>query len=347
MARKKVRTLKAAADAQGDKVFRLTEIEPEFVSLVRAGANRQKSFLVVKADDEDVDKAVPDATASVEDKRKAQQARATTYGIEAREDGNLSYPAGSPTTEALYGDPVNLKYPFGGEDNEPDAARLRNALARFSQARDEYEDKASKVKILQRIIEASLAADIEVTYQDGDEIYQALPADLQERMGKTADEDRSGTGKDSTETENSPEGAADLASWLTEAGEKIQELSLDLAIQAAMDAPPAEHADVGPATKRAPEIVSTVAPTVAKVEEESEEKVAKLEAEVHKLRKENTALMAAANRLKATVGKSSVILTGEVTKRPQPSDGNRKSPSNGVFHRGGDIAAAVTRTDGR
>lgn len=34
--------------AKPQEVFRLTEIEPEFVSLVHAGANRQTSFLVVK-----------------------------------------------------------------------------------------------------------------------------------------------------------------------------------------------------------------------------------------------------------------------------------------------------------
>lgn len=42
---------KADDGDSGDTIFRLTQIEPQFVSLVTAGANRQRKFQVVKADD--------------------------------------------------------------------------------------------------------------------------------------------------------------------------------------------------------------------------------------------------------------------------------------------------------
>lgn len=44
---------KAAGDEDEDALYRLTDIEPQFVSLVTAGANRQKKFQVVKADEGD------------------------------------------------------------------------------------------------------------------------------------------------------------------------------------------------------------------------------------------------------------------------------------------------------
>ncbi len=48
---KRVRIAKANGTPDDEKVYRLTDIEPQFVSLVTAGANRQKKFQVVKADE--------------------------------------------------------------------------------------------------------------------------------------------------------------------------------------------------------------------------------------------------------------------------------------------------------
>lgn len=45
-----------AADNDGETIFRLTDIEPQFVSLVTAGANRQRKFQVVKADEQQFSK---------------------------------------------------------------------------------------------------------------------------------------------------------------------------------------------------------------------------------------------------------------------------------------------------
>jgi hypothetical protein len=53
-----------AASEEADRVHRLTEMDTQFVSLVRAGANRQSKFFVVKADGSVVPavEVVPDAS---------------------------------------------------------------------------------------------------------------------------------------------------------------------------------------------------------------------------------------------------------------------------------------------
>ena len=124
---KRVSIVKGDDAGKAPEIFRLTDIEPQFVSLVTAGANRQNKFQVVKADEAeaehceacDVDfvegacpdcgkvseKTVPPKDAESDEKRDAQKQRAEQYGIEALDEGaNLSYPAGDPTIEAKYGD---------------------------------------------------------------------------------------------------------------------------------------------------------------------------------------------------------------------------------------------------
>ncbi|MEN6370222.1 MAG: hypothetical protein ABFD77_11090 [Thermotogota bacterium] len=341
---KKNRISKAAGADNKGKTFRLTDIDPEFVSLVTAGANRQKGFQVVKSDDEAA-KAVPDASASAEDKKKAQGDRATKYGIEAREDGNLSYPSDSPTTEGLYGDPVNLMYPLAGTDNKPDVARIRNALSRFSQNRDEYGENSSKVKILERVVEAALSAGVDVTAPEGDEIYDALPAALRDRIsGKESDKSK-GDDKTSGGKEPNTEDATDLTSWLEEAGEKVDELSLDIAVQQALDL---QAADTSTPKKDSPTAAQEIDPAAASSAKSGARKSAEDERVAEDLKKahrENVALKAKIQRLQASVGKSSVLLTGEAPRR-QEEKKKHTSPSNGAFFGGRDIAAEVTKGRG-
>ena len=51
MKRNRVKIEKSEEGEEKKQIFRLTDIEPQFVSIVTAGANRQKKFQVVKADD--------------------------------------------------------------------------------------------------------------------------------------------------------------------------------------------------------------------------------------------------------------------------------------------------------
>ncbi len=164
---------------------RLTNVHPWFVSLVDYGANwggKNHGFVLRSASQ--MAKRVPTADASNEDKRKALEERAASYGIAARDDASLSYPAGDPTTETLYGDPTNLAYPLGRDDNEPDADRIRNALSRFKQNADAYSDETSRGRVYARIVRAAIAAGIAVSFDASDPVDALLPADLRNALAK-------------------------------------------------------------------------------------------------------------------------------------------------------------------
>jgi hypothetical protein len=61
---------------------------------------------------EDDDEIAWRTDADLEKLRKARDARASKYGIGAKQGGNLTPPKGYPSDPAEYGDPVNLKYPL-------------------------------------------------------------------------------------------------------------------------------------------------------------------------------------------------------------------------------------------
>ena len=113
--------------------------------------------------------------ASREEKRAAQKRRAEKWGIEAREDGNLTPPAAYNAdcpNEDDYGDPVNFAYPL-----KP-VSRLRNAAARFAQNYQEYKQVKSRRVIWTRIVSAMKAAGVNHTYTPG--LDDLLPQDLKE-----------------------------------------------------------------------------------------------------------------------------------------------------------------------
>jgi len=128
-----------------------------------------------------VQRAVPAADASNEEKREAQAARSERWGIEALEGKgeNLSFPADGPTSEEDYADPVNLKYPVETE------ARAANARVRFKQNADVYEEEKSKAVIHERIIRAELSFGIDPSFDPGDPLDALLPADLKDQISKT------------------------------------------------------------------------------------------------------------------------------------------------------------------
>jgi hypothetical protein len=204
------------------KVKRCIEMYTDEVSVVTKGANGHQKFLMVKSDGdigqivEDLEKAVPAKDADSETKEKAQKARAKKYGIEILTSGSsLSYPANTPSTERLFGDPVNLKYPLAYEgETKPDATRTRNAIARFKQNYKAYTKKASQARVYERIVRAAMSAGIEVSYDPQDPVDSLLPGDLKTRLEKTDD-----SGSPETEPNSTGEAAAssDTVSfdWLT------------------------------------------------------------------------------------------------------------------------------------
>ncbi len=129
---------------------------------------------------------VPPSDAPTDRKRKSQKRRSEKYGIEVLEGKgeNLSYPSGDPTTERLYGDPVNLKYPLGRDDNELDVARANNARARFKQAYAVYSKTASRRVIHTRIVEAQLRGGANPSYDPDDALDKLLPKKIKDRLQK-------------------------------------------------------------------------------------------------------------------------------------------------------------------
>lgn len=303
------------------KTYRLEDMETQFVSLVRAGANRQTKFMVVKRDTE---KAVPAADATDEAKRAAQTARAQQHGIEALDSGaNLSYPGGNPTTEAMYGDPANLKYPLGRENNEPDAARIRNALARFVQNADTYSEQTSQAKIWERIVRAAMAAGIEHAFDFENKLDALLPQGLKDELTKdvtlpgASPEDASDTNKEAADAKD-----AEFLAMLEAAGATVDGLLIDTQIDTAMDqfvsAPP-EAPESGSTITRVKSGTRSDAHSdndpskeLRKQLEAEREEHARAQAELRKTRDKLRKNEASVKRLRSTIGKSSALSFGEI-----------------------------------
>jgi len=350
------------------KVYRLTDIEPQFVSLVTAGANRQTKFQVVKAGScllcgsieacgcpawSRVDKAVPAADATSEDKRQAQMQRAKQYGIEELEAGaNLSYPSGDPTTESLYGDPVNLKYPFGRTNNQPDVNRIRNALARFKQAHGTYSQEKSKAVIYSRIVTAALAQGVNVSYDSADPIDRLLPQELVDRLAKNEDEKKSAKtgGSSSKGTEN-----ADFCAWLENAAAGIDSLLMDARIESVCSkmvdgarsksvSKDAQVGDVqsGHSVERLLEKSRQLEKALAKAEEDKlalSGEVRSLKEDNTKLRKERDKYRVQIARLRKGVGGTTALMTGNV--RQEKKQAEHGKPEDVRWAAGGDMCKRV------
>lgn len=149
-------------------------------------ARQEGVNVIIEGGDVITERQVPPADATSEKKRNAQKKRAEKYGIEAWENKgeNLSYPEGDPTTERLFADPVNLKYPLGYDDNKLDPDRANNARARFKQSFARYEKTKSRKVIHTRIVEAQLKAGANPDYNPDDANDKLLPKEVVDKMQK-------------------------------------------------------------------------------------------------------------------------------------------------------------------
>jgi hypothetical protein len=199
------------------------------------------SETTIGADLDAIDRAVPDKDADEKTKRKSQKARAKKYGIEAL-DGkgeNLSYQKGDPTTELLYGDPTNLKYPLGYDDNKVSLKRANNARARFKQAHETYSKDKSKKQIHTRIVKAQLKAGASPKYNPDDPLDAMLPKSLTKKMDGGDASDRT-TG---TEETNMP---ATMEEFMLKLGGVVENLAttvnnVNSAVERMNDALPSEN----------------------------------------------------------------------------------------------------------
>lgn len=284
-----------------DQVGRLENIRPVFVSLVDYGANwgGQRHFFVLKR--AELAKAVPGKDASTEDKEAARAARSTKYGIQVLETGSaLTYPANGPTTESLYGDPVNLKYPLGYEANERDAARVRNALARFKQNAAAYTEESSRGRVYERIVRAALAEGIDVSFDPEDPVDALLPGDLKDRLAKGA--------------EGGPEPPAAAAAEASSLALCAQVLDVEARILAITKV---QHPVTPPADSPAPSPAPPAGGSDLQVRVEQLEKDnAVAQAELAKARRELTEERAKRARLAKDTGRLSGLQSGPTAPAP-------------------------------
>ena len=341
------------------KVKRLVEMFTDELSIVTRGANGHKEWLMVKSDGdigqiviEDVDKAVPAKDATTEAKEKAHQARSRQYGIEMHNDASMSYPAGAPTTERLYADPANLKYPMAYEGaSSPDPARTRNALARFKQNYQTYSEKASRARVYERIVRAAMSLGIDVSYDANDPVDQLLPGDLKTRLQKSDDEsaEESSTDLESTEsdtseseTATSDEDEIEETDWLDDIQKSVKRPIDDewfAGIQKTIDSVDESQDEVSvdgdteePDDKSEPVKKSDDSKEDKTLKKESEKK----DTEIKKLKKDITALTAKLGRLSNGIGSAHSIRPGELNDK---DDRNAAQKDDHTF----DMSPPLTR----
>jgi len=403
-----------------EKTFRLTGIEPDFVALVTAGANRQREFQVVKSDEQGLgpggkcvctecgfemehatgmkcnEQKCPKCGAAMTRKDDGEDEIPEDFDMDAMEEhlakftgsprnrfgthssykfkGNyaeawklhFSQHAGGKPGAAATGPirgtvrrvemiaaamkpvcklPTTDDIPARGGDDSPLTGTYPETpsaygLSAWDKPEDEKDREGMKLSCSDlEVIKRAALAEVKRRAED---------AEKKNESGKAGDSDADeGDGNNNDGSGNSDTDAIDLTSWLEEAGDKVDDLSLDNALQRALDAQADDDSDASASSKEA-EINNTDSPTVAKVGEEVQDeedprdaKIAELEAKLKKQSRELNKAKAKSARLAKGVGQSSVMVTGEFTSADRQQPGEQESPSKGTFSSGGDMSAAV------
>ena len=255
------------------------------VSLVDYGANHggNKHFFSLKGDTDLV---------------KAREECSKKYGIEALE-GDIVVIQDAPTDEALFGDPVNVKYVFGKTDNKPDVELIKKAIVDFKKDIDIYTNENSKARVYERIVRAALLEKIEVEYDSENPIDKLLPSELKDRLSKS-EEGESDKGEETPKDE--------VPATKTDG----QDVAWSVQMQARLDA-----LDW---SERLRKLEQSTKSDPTPSEEGQEDKVAELkkrseEAEVREaeLKKDNERIKAELGALKGKIGASVAIRPGNTT----------------------------------
>lgn len=347
--------------ADGNKepgLFRLTDIQPHFVALVTAGANRQKKFQVVK---DDTGTALPAGDTGENEKKAAKSQRAKAYEIEVLEATPTSPVAGCPSVEEMYGDPVNLQYPLGKEDNKFDAEIVGSELARFKKNIETYAQEKSFGIVYGRIAEAALLAGVTVPFDKDDAVDKMLPAELQKRL--IAQSKNTGDAGDthSNDGDGSPgDDGVDASSWLDKAGDTVDGLTFLASLEAVNVFPEFDGvgktdgdnvADIGdpqntPTVKRLTGEVRQLESdlqTEKEAREKAEAELAKLKkklADETRLRKKESARVV---KLKKGMGGATALVTGVVSTGTAADDEGDDGGVSAPWAGGGDLAAKVAQ----
>lgn len=326
------------------KPHELTDMDVQFVSLVPQGANRQTRFLMVKTGQ--LIKTVPSQDATQEEKLAAREARSKKYGIEILQSGSaLTYPSGFPTTETMYGDPCNLKYPWGDDSNNLDLGRLRNALARFKQNYTAYTNKSSRKVVYTRIVEKALAEGIDVSFDPEDEVDALLPQDLKDRLQKANyGDDQSDDSQEDQADDNSAErqaAVADMAAWLEQAEEDVDDMLVDANISKVDDSTQEQLIPEDGAGNTQPDFEDKekglLRAKVAELEKQTQESRRALLDKEKALRRER---LRTAKLRKGVIGSSSRLVAGENVSTSIDVTPREDEVFAKAWQSGGDLAAA-------
>jgi hypothetical protein len=214
---------------------RLVSMDTEEVSIVNAGANGHTQWLIVKgADGKEVAQGIPVETASEEVQKQALDARSEKYGIEKMsQGGRLTVGNGLPAAEALYGDPVNLRYPIGDGDNQYSEETLKSSLDQFRKDHHDYKTDMAKSRIFERLVRKGLAKGITFANDPEDTLNKLLPADLKVRLSKQNTDDPLSQNEQTPKVEPSAEPrtkSGQGADLVTELGSTMEEGKRAIAI---------------------------------------------------------------------------------------------------------------------
>lgn len=278
---------------------RLISMDTEEVSVVNAGANGHTEWLIVKgADGKDVVQGIPVDSASDELKKSALDSRSVKYGIEKMsEGGRLTVGEGLPTSEALYGDPVNLRYPMGDGENQASESVLKDSISQFRKDHAVYEGEVVKSRIFERLVRKGLSLGMSFAHDPEDTINKLLPADITKRLAKEHKENQDvpptadpGTPNVEPSTENRAKSGpgADLVTGLDSTLKKGREalafgsvLRLKDEVNAALDTVRKSKPEPGATSSNSDEVGNDTQPdpaveTLTKTVEEKDEQIQRL-----------------------------------------------------------------------
>lgn len=359
MLTERVQIQKSDGDGEEDsRVHRLSDIEPQFVALVTAGANRQVKFQVVKADDsnkprckdcdvEFVEGACPECGEKLD--AKSQATCSSGCEVEALKSGaNLSFPIGDPTDKSLYGDPVNLKYPLAYDDGELDVARIKSALVLFKRSHGSYKQDSSKSVVYGRIVAVALSVGIDVTYDKDSEIDKLLPAEIVQSLSGVEGGGRVGKDDDGKKKKQKANGDTDVLAWLDLASASADDLLIEsMASASEIDPNASLPPSVGKADTGAPR---TQRPSVKWNRERKEltekldaanARIGKLEAQNLKIKKELRITKTKIAKFGRGLGGATAIVVGSVAKASNVSKGDNGGGDSSLWNSGGDMSAGI------
>ena len=238
----------------------------------------------------------------------------------------------------------NLKYPWGDSENNLDMGRLRNALSRFKQNYTTYSNTASRKVVFTRIVQKALAEGVEVSFDPENEVDALLPQDLQDTLqkseGETPDEPQDG----GDEQEVKQQAAADMAAWLDQASEDVEDLLLEAGMNKVEEPHQGQASEVGretpPSRQSDSDESDKLRAKVARLEEQAKADRRALQHKEEALRK---AQLRVAKIRKNAIGSSSSLVAGETTgaSRTQKQTSQQDEKFDLAWRSGGDLAAAA------